>query len=49
LRALTGLGLRESKELVDTLPVTLKEGISKDEAEAIKSQLEDATIEIIIK
>lgn len=49
LRALTGLGLKESKELIDVLPVTLKEGVTQAEAESIKSQLEGATIEIVIK
>jgi large subunit ribosomal protein L7/L12 len=40
VRELTGLGLKEAKELVDTLPKAVKEGASKEEAEAIKAQLE---------
>jgi len=40
VRELTGLGLKEAKELVDTLPKPVKEGASKEEAEAIKAQLE---------
>jgi len=48
VRALTGLGLKEAKELVDSLPKPIKEGVSKDDAEEIRSQLEaaGATIEI---
>jgi large subunit ribosomal protein L7/L12 len=48
VRALTGLGLKEAKELVDGVPKPVKEGISKDDAEAAKKQLEaaGATIEI---
>jgi large subunit ribosomal protein L7/L12 len=48
VRALTNLGLKEAKELVDGVPKPVKEGISKEEAEAAKSQLEaaGATIEI---
>ena len=44
-----GLGLKESKELVDGAPANLKEGVSKDEAEALKSKLEEAGAEIEIK
>lgn len=40
VRELTGLGLKEAKELVDSLPKPVKEGASKEEAEAIKAQLE---------
>jgi len=40
VRALTGLGLKEAKELVDNAPKTVKEGLSKDDAEATKKQLE---------
>jgi len=40
VRELTGLGLKEAKELVDTLPKPVKEGASKEEAEALKTQLE---------
>ena len=42
VRELTGLGLKEAKDLVDGAPKTLKEGISKDEAAKIKKSLEDA-------
>ena len=48
VRAITGLGLKEAKEVVDSAPKALKEGIAKDEAEAIKTQLEGvgATVKI---
>ncbi len=42
VRAITGLGLKEAKAAVEEVPTTLKEGISKDEAEEIKKQLEEA-------
>ena len=42
VRAITGLGLKEAKEMVEGVPATLKEGIPKDEAESIKKQLEEA-------
>lgn len=42
VRAITGLGLKEAKALVDEAPSTVKEGVSKDEAEDIKKQLEEA-------
>ncbi len=42
VRAITGLGLKEAKEMVDGAPATVKEGASKDEAEEIKKQLEEA-------
>lgn len=42
VKDLTGKGLKEAKDLVDTAPQPLKEGISKDEAEALKKQLEEA-------
>ena len=42
VRAITGLGLKEAKEMVDSAPSTVKEGASKDEAEKIKEQLEGA-------
>lgn len=41
VRELTGLGLKEAKEIVDGAPKTLKEGVSKEEAEAIKAKLEE--------
>jgi large subunit ribosomal protein L7/L12 len=49
IRGITGLGLKESKELVEGCPKAVKEGISKDEAEDIKKQLEEAGAEIEIK
>ena len=42
VRAITGLGLKEAKDLVDGAPGTVKEGVTKDEAEQIKSQVEEA-------
>lgn len=49
VKELTGNGLKESKDLVDSTPSTLKEGISKDEAEALKKALEEAGAEVEIK
>jgi large subunit ribosomal protein L7/L12 len=49
VKELTSLGLKEAKELVDAAPKTLKEGVSKDEAEALKKQLEEAGAEVEIK
>ena len=49
VKELTSLGLKESKELVDSAPKPIKEGVSKDEAEALKSQLEEAGAEVEIK
>lgn len=49
VKELTSLGLKEAKELVDAAPKTLKEGVSKDEANALKSQLEEAGAEVEIK
>ena len=49
VRALTGLGLKEAKDLVDGAPKAIKEGIKKEEAEAIKKQLEEAGAKIEIK
>lgn len=49
VKDLTGLGLKEAKELVDGAPKPLKEGISKDEAEALKKQLEEAGAEVEVK
>ena len=46
VKDLTGLGLKEAKELVDGAPKPLKEGIAKDEAEALKKQLEEAGAEV---
>ena len=44
-----GLGLKEAKELVDAAPKAIKEGVSKDEATALKSQLEEAGAEVEVK
>ena len=49
VRAITGLGLKEAKEAVEGAPKTLKEAISKEEAEKIKKQLEDVGAEVEIK
>ena len=48
VRAMTGLGLKEAKDLVESAPVPIKEGVTKDEAEELKKQLEDAggTVEV---
>jgi large subunit ribosomal protein L7/L12 len=48
VRAITGLGLKEAKDLVDSAPKAVKEGIAQDEADSIKAQLEEAgaTVEI---
>ncbi|MFA5700603.1 MAG: 50S ribosomal protein L7/L12 [Desulfuromonas sp.] len=49
VRSLTGLGLKEAKELVDGAPNTVKEGASKDEAEDMKKQLEEAGASVELK
>jgi large subunit ribosomal protein L7/L12 len=49
VRAITGLGLKEAKEAVESAPTVLKEGVSKEEAEEIKKQLEEAGAEAEIK
>lgn len=49
VKELTGLGLKEAKDLVDGAPGVLKEGVSKDEAEALKKQLEEAGAEVEVK
>ena len=49
VKELTGTGLKESKEMVDNAPTTLKEGVSKDEAEGLKTSLEEAGAEVEIK
>jgi large subunit ribosomal protein L7/L12 len=46
VRAITGLGLKEAKEMVDGAPNTIKEGASKDDAEGIKAKLEEAGAEV---
>ena len=49
VRAITGLGLKEAKDLVDDAPKTLKEGVSQAEADDIKKQLEEAGAKVEIK
>jgi len=49
VRAVTNLGLKEAKDLVDGAPSTVKEGISKEEAESLKKQLEEAGAKVEIK
>jgi len=49
VRAATGLGLKEAKDLVDAAPKSVKEGISKADAEALKKQLEDAGAKVELK
>jgi len=49
VKELTGNGLKESKDIVDGAPATLKEAVSKDEAAALKTQLEEAGAEVEIK
>jgi len=49
VKELTGQGLKEAKELVDNAPSTLKEAVSKDEAEGLKASLEEAGAEVEIK
>ena len=49
VRALTGLGLKEAKEMVDGAPKTLKEAVSKDEAEKIAAELKEAGAEVEVK
>ncbi len=49
VKELTSLGLKESKELVDGAPKAIKEGVTKDEAESLKKQLDEAGAEVEIK
>ncbi|ATP42225.1 50S ribosomal protein L7/L12 [Solibacillus sp. R5-41] len=49
VREITGLGLKEAKEVVDNAPKALKEGISKDDAEAIKAKLEEVGASVEVK
>jgi large subunit ribosomal protein L7/L12 len=49
VRAVTGLGLKEAKDLVEAVPATVKEGISKQEAEDVKKQLEEAGATVELK
>ena len=49
VRSATGLGLKEAKDMVESAPVAVKEGISKDDAEELKKQLEEAGAEVEVK
>ncbi|MEJ8801006.1 50S ribosomal protein L7/L12 [Pontibacter sp. H249] len=49
VKELTGLGLKEAKELVDGAPKSLKEGVAKDEADSLKKSLEEAGAEVEVK
>ncbi|GAB5523350.1 MAG: 50S ribosomal protein L7/L12 [Roseivirga sp.] len=49
VKELTGLGLKDAKEIVDSAPKAIKEGVAKDEAEALKKQLEEAGAEVELK
>jgi len=49
VKELTGLGLKEAKDIVDGAPAPIKEGVSKDEAEALKKSLEEAGAEVELK
>ncbi len=49
MRAITGLGLKEAKDLVESAPKPLKEGVGKDEADKIKAQLEEAGATVEVK
>ena len=49
VRTITGLGLKESKDIVDNAPKVIKEGVTKEESEKIKKELEDAGAKVLIK
>lgn len=49
VKELTGLGLKEAKDVVDAAPAPIKQGVTKDEAEALKKQLEEAGAEVELK
>jgi large subunit ribosomal protein L7/L12 len=49
VRAVTGLGLKEAKDLVDSAPKPVKEGVARDEADSIKAQLEEAGASVEVK
>lgn len=49
VRAITGLGLKEAKDMVESAPGNVKEGVGKDEAETLKKQLEEAGAEVEVK
>ena len=49
VRAITGLGLKEAKDMVESAPAAVKEGASKEEAEEVKKQLEEAGAQVEVK
>ncbi len=49
VRAITGMGLKEAKDLVEGVPSTIKEAVAKDEAEDVKKQLEEAGATVDVK
>ena len=49
VRSITGLGLKEAKDLVESAPAPVKEGVSKDESEEVKKQLEEAGASVEVK
>ena len=49
MRAVTGLGLKEAKDLVDSAPAAVKEGVNQEEADAVKAQLEEAGASVELK
>jgi large subunit ribosomal protein L7/L12 len=49
IRAVTGLGLKEAKDMVEGVPATVKEGVSKEDADAVKKQLEEAGAKVEVK
>ena len=49
VRAITGLGLKEAKDMVEGAPTNVKEGVSKDEAEEVKKKLEEAGAKVEVK
>ena len=49
VRGITGLGLKEAKDMVESAPVTVKEGVDKAEAESVKTQLEEAGAQVDVK
>lgn len=49
VKSITGLGLKEAKDLVDNTPSPIKEGVDKDEADSVKAQLEEAGAEVEVK
>ncbi len=49
VRAITGLGLKEAKDMVEGVPSTIKDGVGKDEAEGVKKQLEEAGAQVELK